>query len=111
MKRPMVALLLAPGREERLRARRGKKAITIREGHRDYQAGDTLLIACHVTRWRGILARVTSVRHTTLGEVTEQEYRDNDYRSPEAMRTDLRAYYLNINLDSPVTVIRWEMIR
>jgi hypothetical protein len=102
----MTALLIA-GKSEKKLVAEGKKTITIREGHRDYQVGDRLMLGCHLLSW-AVLTKVVFVRHCLAKEVTEDEYRAGGYASLEDMIYDLRRFYPNLDAFSPVTVIRWK---
>ena len=108
LKRPLVALLIA-GVNAHAAVVTREKAISIREGWRDYQVGDTLALICHIDPF-AVLTKVTDMRHTTLGEVTEQEYQNDGFASYEELLAGLQQFYPDITYDSPVTVIRWETI-
>lgn len=105
MKQGLQGLLIAPDRKMRDAIHRGIKAITIREGHRDHKPGPAL-IACHIEPW-AVMADITSVRHCTLREVTKEEYKADGFNSKVELLNGMRKFYPNMNLDSPVTVIRW----
>lgn len=109
MKRPMVALLIAPIATMREAIIAGRKTITIREGHRDYQVGDRVMLCCHLKIW-AVMAEVTEVRHTIVRNVTEQEYNDSGYHHLAEMLADLKRFYPQLTIDSPVTVVRWANI-
>jgi hypothetical protein len=106
MKPALQAILFAPDHMDRLAIMRGKKQITIREGHRDYHLGQVML-CCHWEIW-AVMATITNVRHTTCAEVTEEEYLADGYSSREQMLDDLRRIYPNLKMDSEVTVISWD---
>lgn len=108
MKQPLYAILIAPIEEMRARVLDGRKKITIREGHRDYKPGKVIL-CCHLEPW-AVSADIVSVRHTTLGEVTDEEYESDGFADRENMLAVMRRFYPNITSDSPVTVIRWENV-
>ena len=106
MKKPLQAILIA-GEQMRDDTLSGKKKITIREGHRDYEKGPVLL-GCHILNWAK-MAEITSVKHTILRDISEKDLID-DFGSPShfmASKT-LSQWYPNINLDSAVTVVRWK---
>lgn len=105
MKQPLTALLIAPDEAMRHRVETGEKTITIREGHRDYRPGLTML-ACHLVPW-AVQATITDVRHCRLRDVTEQEWLDDGFVSQDDLLTQMRRFYKNLTLDSDVTVIRW----
>ena len=109
MRHPLQALLIAPNPIVRADIHNGKKAITIREGHRDYREGPVML-CCHLDPW-AVQADITEIRHTTLGEITEAEFTDDGYETREQMLEDLRSFYADIDFESPVTVIRWANVR
>lgn len=118
MKNPLYGLLIAPRNGMREAVLSGEKAITIREGHRDYREGGQVLIGCMGVKtdasWTDawvVMADVDAVRHCLLGEVTEDELRADGYNSREEMLADLHAYYPKLDLVSPVTVLRWKNVR
>tara|TARA_Y100000310_G_scaffold331138_1_gene404171 strand:+ start:675 stop:1040 length:366 start_codon:yes stop_codon:yes gene_type:complete len=108
MKRPLQALLISPGEEQREAILAGEKQITIREGHRAYSPGPVML-GCGKVVWC-VYADITNVRITTLDRVTDEEYMDDGYESTLEMLKDLRQYYPDLGLESDVTVIRWDNV-
>ena len=108
MKRALQAILIAPDPSVRLNIMLGKKNITIREGHRDYTVGP-VMICCHLVPW-AVMATITDVRHTTLSEVTAEELWADGYESHVRMLEDLKRFYPNIAMDSPVTVVCWDKL-
>lgn len=104
MKRALRAILIA-GKDAREEVLSERKRITIREGHRDYSKGPVIL-CCHLLNWAK-MRKIESVRHTTLREVTIDEYKDDGYDTKSEMLEDLSKFYPDINWDSEVTVIRW----
>lgn len=106
MKQPLQALLIAPDETMRANILTGLKRITIREGHRDYREGPTM-VCCHLEPW-AVQVYITKVSHRTLAEVSEAEWEADGFRSQENMLDEMRQYYPTMTLDSPVTVIRWE---
>lgn len=106
MKQPLYALLIAPIPEMRQAILDGRKKITIREGHRDYRNGKAML-CCHLEPW-AVMAEITNVRHTTLREVTEEEYVADGFESQDDLLLGMQRFYPNMTTDSPVTVIRWD---
>ena len=92
-----------------MNASSGDKKITIREGHRDYTEG-SILIGCDILNW-ACMANITSVKHCLLHEVTDNELKDDGFYDLEDAAKGLSEYYPNINIYSPVTVIRWELIK
>lgn len=57
------------------------------------------------------MADVTTVRHCQLCKVTPEEWEYEGYVSQGQMVEDLRRFYPNITLFSPVTIIQWEHVR
>lgn len=110
LRRPLVALLLAPDEEMWEAALTGAKRISIREGARDYQAGDTLMLCCHI-RDSSFMAKVAEVRHCKLGEVTQDEYTADGFDTQASLLSGLQSFYPNMTLDSVVTIVRWDDIR
>lgn len=105
MKQPLQALLVANDHGMRTNILYGAKAITIREGHRDYKPGPVML-CCHEVPW-AVMADIVSVRHCTLQEVTEEELGDDGFTSHDNMLEGIRNYYSTVTMASPVTVINW----
>jgi len=81
----------------------GTKKITIREGHRDYTLG-SVLIGDDVLNW-ATLKEITKVRHTTLRNVTPDEYKADECKSVEELKEMLSQFYPDIHFNTPVTVI------
>lgn len=106
MRPPLQALLIA-GEEAHMAVLDGTKKITIREGHRDYVAGKPVILCCHVLNWAS-MRQVTSVRHTTLKEVTWEEMCADGFGNYDHMEREMRRFYHDIGPDSPVTVVAWE---
>jgi hypothetical protein len=104
MKRALQGLLIA-GESMKNDTLSGEKCITIREGHRDYTLGP-VLIGCHILNW-ATLKTITSVKYTTLGEVTQEEWEADGTSSLEELKAMLRAFYPDIDYNSEVTVICW----
>lgn len=108
MKQALQAIEIAADPQIRFDVILGKKKITIREGHRDYHTGPVMLCS-HIFPWAA-KATITGVRHTTIAEVTEDEYWADGYRNRREMLNDLRKYYPELMMKSPVTVICWDNI-
>lgn len=108
MKNPLYALLVAPIPEMRYAILHGTKKISIREGHRDYRRGKVML-CCHLEPW-AVMADITDVRHTTLKEVTEEEYKADGFENQEDMLCGMQRFYPTMTMDSPVTVIKWDNV-
>ena len=105
MKRALQAILIA-GYSMKEDVLYNRKKITIREGHRNYTPGPVLL-GCHLLSW-ATMRNIVSVKHTTLEEITTGEYQEDGFKNRRDLLEGLRKFYPNLNLDSPVTVIRWE---
>lgn len=110
MKQPLVALLISPDERMRNNIVSGTKTITIRDGHRDYRRGQTVMLCCHFEPW-AVMADIKEVRHCLLSEVTQKELQDDGFKDVEDMLNGMRRYYPALEHDSPVTVIRWENAR
>jgi len=108
LKPPLQALLVAPDWIMRKKILTGEKRITIREGHRDYRLGQ-VMISCHLMPF-AVMAEIIEVRHCKLKEVTKEEWKNDGFTSQEDLLEGLRKFYPSINLDSPVTVIKWGKI-
>ena len=108
MKQALQALLISPDPVQRIVCMTGEKAITIREGHRDYKNGP-VMICCHIDPWC-VMAEIKSVRQTIASEVTEEEYTDDGFESREEMLRGLQSYYPEMTMESSVTVIRWKNV-
>jgi hypothetical protein len=106
MRQALQAILIAPDPKVRLDIMLGKKKLTIREGHRDYKVGP-VVICCHIYPW-AVMATITSVRLTTLSEVTMEEYEADGYANHKEMLRDLRKIYPGLTMKSEVTVICWD---
>lgn len=110
LKPPLYALLIAPDVFMRQAIVTGQKDGTIREGHRDYKPGTTLMLCCHLEPW-AVMADVTQVRHATLRELADGELNSSGFSTRDEALAGLRTFYPNMTLDSPVTVIRWANAR
>lgn len=109
LKQPLYALLIAPI-TDRWAIVNEDRAITIREGHRDFVAGRPVMLCCHHEPW-AVMADITEVRHTTIAEVTKAEYEADGFRDLGDMLKQLRRFYPELSVGSPVTVIRWANVR
>lgn len=109
LKHPLQALLIAPDHAMRTAILRGRKSITVREGHRDYRPGPVML-CCEKVPWTAMVD-VTSVRHCLLREVSAEELADDGFYGLEDAVAQLRRFYAHITADSPVTVLRWTNAR
>lgn len=111
LKKPLVALRIAPNREERLAILDGRKKITIRDGYREgYNVGRPVMLCCQIDPWC-VMADITKVRHCLLREVTEDECRAGGFSSREEFLTGMRQFYPEIKWNSAVTVISWDNVR
>jgi hypothetical protein len=110
LKDPLYALLIAPDEGMRRAIITGDKAITIREGHRDYRAGRPVMLCCQLVPW-AVMADIAAVRHTTVENVTREELAADGFADWEDMLAGLRRFYPSLTMASPVTVIRWENVR
>jgi hypothetical protein len=106
LKRPMCALLIAPDHAVRLAVLEGRKRISIREGHRDYQVDDRLMLCCQIVPF-DVMTEVIEVRHTSFAGLTDEELLDDGYNDRDLALEDMRRYYPLLDMESPVTVIRW----
>jgi len=104
MKRALQGLLIA-GEKMKASVLDGTKRITIREGHRDYTEGP-VLIGCHILNWATI-RNIISVKYTTLGVVTQEEYQADGFETKSEMLDGLIKFYPTINWESPVTILTW----
>lgn len=107
-----VPSALALGTERMCRdASIGVKQISVRTGHRDFIEGNVLIL---YNEEHGYVASATisSVRHCTLSEVTEEECRNDGFVDQNALLSGLREFYGDsITLDSDVTVLRWRDVK
>lgn len=108
LKAPLQALLIAPVNNMQELAQRGEKTLSIREGHRDYKVGKPLALCCPLTSWC-VLATVIGVAHTTLKEVTLASLAADGFRDHAEALSTLQEFYPNLNMDSEVTVLKWEL--
>jgi hypothetical protein len=111
LKKPLVALLIAPDNGMRQDIIAGIKQITIREGYREgYDPGRPVILCCEKDPWC-VMADITKVRHCLLSEVTEEEWRADGYASREELLTDMRRFYPDMTWDSAVTIVSWNNVR
>lgn len=104
LKKPLVALLLAEDLIDSTIS--GEKLVTIREGHRDYKPGK-VVFACPSVEW-SMMKEITKVKHTTPKKCASLDYLDEGWKSREHMVEDLKRFYPNLTMDSPITVIRFK---
>lgn len=117
---PLVALLMADSFYEPII--NGDKKITIREGIRDYKPGQRVVLCYCPTIQReevldigvqygwAVMARITEVSISALRNADIQDLKDDGMESVEDAVNCLQDFYPDITEDSPVTVIRWELI-
>ena len=106
MKDVLQALLIA-GETMRDDVFDGIKCISIREGHRKYIVGKPIILCCHRLNW-ATMREVTEVMHVTLKDVSSDDYQADGFSTQGEMLDGLRKFYPNVDLDSPVTVIKWK---
>lgn len=110
IKRPLVALLMAPEFETEIAL--GHKTITIREGWRDYNVGDKVVL-CHTNEdnmgW-AVMGQLTQVSRHLLKDVPVKDFNDDGMLGLEDAIKTLGRFYEGINGDSIVTVIRWKLL-
>lgn len=110
MKQPLTTLLIAPNSDVTLAIIYEEKTITIRNGHYDFRVGRPIIIGCYRASW-AVMADITEVRHCTLGEVTKEEYLADGFETQKDLLEGLRQFFPNLDMDSPVTVIKWSNVR
>ena len=88
--------------------RSGKKQITFRAGRRRFKAGEIVEGRC--AEGVTVLLQIKSCVVKSLGEVTEQEARDDLFESREAVLSGMRRFYPNMTWDSEVSLIRFEVV-
>lgn len=108
MKKPVLQALLIAGEEQKKQVFLKEKRCIIREGWRDYRVNENILIGCHVLNWC-VLAKVTLCKHLTLDGLTLNMLNSDGYVSLEHAIDDLSLYYPNVNKNSLVTYIEWEI--
>lgn len=87
------------------------KQISVRTGHRDFTPGGTLVLY-NEQHGMAATATITMVRHCALGDITEQEWRDDGFESQDELMSTLRGFYGDsITLESDATVVRWNDIK
>ncbi len=104
--KPFAALLISPEVPMRQAILAGDKTITLRLGHRDYQAGDKLMLCCHLDSW-AVMTTVVSVRHTSLAEVGQLDWEADGFDSHQEMVEGLECYYGPMIPQQNITIIRW----
>ncbi len=112
-----VQQALELGTEEMVRdALEGVKCVSIRPSHRNYAEGGVLVLYYQGTvespdgfvAW----ADATSVRHCTIGEIPDEDWRDDGFDSLDDLLAGLNVFYGGtLTLESPATVLRWDNLR
>lgn len=110
MKDPLYALLVAPDLKIRKEIIEGTKTATVREGHRDYKAGNPVMLCCHLQLW-AVMADITNAHCTTIPKVTQKECEAAGFQTREELLSDLQRFYPGLNENSEVTVICWKNVR
>jgi hypothetical protein len=110
VKPPLVALLMADCFLEPIYS--GEKKITIREGMRDYKAGQKVVL-CKCGNEDDIgWARMATITEVSMGKLKNVDIEDLNADGMEDLEDAvqcLRDFYPDITEESPVTVIRWEL--
>lgn len=109
MKKPMYALLVAPEKAQRSGIISGKVFAIVLEGWLDFQNGPVML-CCNIEPW-AVMADVTGVRHTNVAETTEEIARAAGFDNKQELWDELWKCYPKLQVDSPVTVIRWQNVQ
>jgi hypothetical protein len=109
VQRPLVALLMADQFRDDVLG--GQKLITIRTGWRDYRIGEKVVLCyCDPVEGWSIRGKITYVKQCQLKEVSLQDLNDDGMASLEDAIAALSQFYDDIDADSLVTVIRWQLI-
>lgn len=106
LKRPLAAILFAP--QFHAAIENGEKQITIREGRRDYQVGETVMLCCHVAGWCR-MGTVTGVGFAELRDVPIESLQADGFSGYEDALVVMNQFYPELTLDSVVTVINFEV--
>ncbi len=104
-KRPVTCLLIAEHLINDTAV--GVKFHTVREGTRDYRAGDKLVLACPECEWSSQLMTVTEVSHTTIAKMKRKDYLHHSWKDRKHALSNLRRYYPTLRATDPITVIWW----
>ncbi len=99
-------LLLAEDLYEKLLA--GEKEITLRLGYRDVRMGE-LVFAPTGDESRNIAVNVYMVVHAALRDIPDILLETEGFKNHEEAVAGLRRFYPDVNLDSEVTVILFEL--
>jgi len=87
---------------------RGKGAVTIRAGVRDFVPGELALAVCAEGDY--FLVRIVSCDYRRLISVSDQDLRDDGFASRREALDRLRVFYPKLGYRSLVTVIRLEVL-
>jgi hypothetical protein len=110
MKQPLQAILFPAEAETWISVLNGNKAVTIREGERDYHTGSVILCSFEKASLC-VMADVEYVHHSRARDVPVKDFKDDGYTSRKQMLEDLQMFYPNLTQESPVTVVRWSNVR
>lgn len=103
---PLQALCLAP--DLLIDTIEGRKPISIRLGHRDYHPGPVVL--CSPELGICVEAEITSVVHSSMLKVHQQDLWDAGYKDIIHAHLGLKRFYPLIRMEDEVTVIRWKNV-
>lgn len=110
VKPPLVALLMADCFLEQIFSE--TKKITIREGMRDYKAGQKVVL-CKCGNEEDVgwarMATITEVSMCALRDVDIEDLNDDGMKDLDDAVQCLRDFYPDITEESLVTIIRWEL--
>jgi len=107
MKPTLQAIAIASDPQMKINIMTGYKNITIREGQRDYHLGDVILFD-EKDSWV-VRAKIIDIQHKTMSQITEAEWRADGFVSQKDMMKRMKRFYPKITLESPVTVVRWDI--
>lgn len=100
--------LLVRGKKFEKEIKRGDRRTSVRKGHLNYEVGDTVLIGDPKDNWC-VYKTITDVRHTTLEEVTPEEWGIEGFKATKETLKNLRRFFSGIKLDSEMTVVTWSI--
>lgn len=105
LKKPLLAIKMSP--EFHSDCETGVKNLTVREGARAYTLGPAMLV-CSLKQWC-LDVNIVEVNQLFLRELDLETIQRNGYESLTKLIEYLRKWYPDINKDSIVTVIKWEL--
>jgi len=108
-RKPLYAILVAPGEEERKKIISGEITATIREGRRNYNTGIGML-CCHINPWV-VMTTIIEVKYCRLQALKEEEYKKAGYDSLEDALQKMKKYYPKLDFESEITMITWTNVR